>query len=497
MTIEGAIGSGLNGMTAFSNQVASISENLANVGTVGFKRVDRGFKDLMMGPSPSYKAPVSVRAIPIYRNNVTGTISGSDNPTSFAVSGGEGFVPVTETTFSGTTESLGTDTRFTRAADFQVDANYYMVNSQGQALMAIQETEKFSGIFTDTPSAGGLVAVNRDPAVYGTLPGTPTTSLSINVNFPATAPVVPTDWSQVAVPWPTTATTASGPLCNPPSDPSDQTLSLSYFNETGQPCTLEYTMRKTWAAGDTITDQTGTPVPGPNGDLISNSNTWTMIEGKSTNSVTHDVQYWTPRTDTAPTGLAFTSDPRYPAAPGPFPRTLSFGTDGKLLADQGTLDITWPQTMTLGFGNPAMDSTQFSGAAIEIRGIRDADGHADGNFSSASVNKDGYVVFKYTNGVSVTPYRIPLATFPRPELLERITGATFGANPKGAGDPTYSWPGDAGNGGTIAPNAKESSNVDVATELTKLITAQRAYSSNSKVISTGDQMIETAIGMKT
>ncbi len=153
-------------------------------------------------------------------------------------------------------------------------------------------------------------------------------------------------------------------------------------------------------------------------------------------------------------------------------------------------------TLNLDFGTPTMNSTQFSGQAVEIRGTQDLDGHAPGSFSSASVDQNGNVAFKYTNGMTTTPYRIPLATFPNPNLLDRITGTTFGANPSQAGDPTYSWSGDQGTGGTIVPNAVESSNVDVATELAQMITAQRAYSSNSKIISTSDQMIETAIGMK-
>ncbi len=106
MLIEGAMSSALNGITAFSNQVSDISENLANVSTVGFKRVDSSFKDFLMGPSPAYQAPLSVREQPVYRTDVGGTIATSDNPTSFAVSSGAGLVPVTETFTSNGVETL-------------------------------------------------------------------------------------------------------------------------------------------------------------------------------------------------------------------------------------------------------------------------------------------------------------------------------------------------------------------------------------------------------
>ena len=156
MMIEGAMSSALNAINAYSNQVANISENLANVGTVGFKRVDSGFKDLLMGPSPEYQTPLSVREQPIYRTNVAGTIANSSDPTSFAISGGDGLVPVTEVNMSGGSETLGTDVRYTRAADFSVDANNFLVNSQGQALMAVRETGKFTNSFPATPSAATL-----------------------------------------------------------------------------------------------------------------------------------------------------------------------------------------------------------------------------------------------------------------------------------------------------------------------------------------------------
>ena len=475
MTIEGAISSALNGYAAFSSQVTNISENLANISTVGFKRVDTGFKDLLMGPEPAYKTPLSVRAQPLYRNDVSGNITGSDNPTSFAVSGGEGFVPVTETSFSSGTETLGTDIRYTRAADFSVDVNYNFVNSDGQALMAVKETGKFTNTFPATPTS--LEPVNRDPAVYGTLPGAASTALSLNVNFPAEATMAGD---------PNGKYPAAGPAAG--SNSGDQKLSVPFFDSLGYAHTMDLTLRKTEGYNGT-NHVDGTPV----------LNTWNVINAEvvgAPGAANIPVTHWV--------------DPTQPLAPTTNPNlSVSFDGNGRL-AGNSTLSFTYPgltdtmpdgttsvsaqTTVNMDFGTPAMNSTQFSGSALEIRNTQDSDGHASGTFDRASIDKDGYVAFTYTNGMTVKPYRIPLATFPNPDKLERISGATFGANPTAAGTPTYSWPGD--QGGTIAPDSVESSNVDVAAELTKMIVAQRAYSSNSKVISTGDSMIQTAIGMK-
>lgn len=464
MTVEGAVSSALNGITAFSKQVGDISENLANVGTAGFKRVDSLFRDMLMGPSVEYATPVSVHETPIYRNNVAGTITSNTNPTSFAVSVGTGLVPVADVTMSGATETLSTVIRYTRAGDFSVDANNFLVNSQGQALMAVQETKPFSNSFPAAPNAGSVVPVNLDPAVYNAMPGTPTTSLSLNANFPAAVHVVPDPLDPLT----------PGPA--PGAGADDQTLSVPFFDSLGTSHTLQLILRKVSSVDGTV----------------GNKNTWNVVDAvvKGTAGIAD-----TPVLHETAVGV---ND------------TVSFGSDGRLsgntklpfkippLTDpqvDGTTKASAVQTLTIDLGTPTLNSTQFAGTAIEIRHIQDWNGHAPGAFAGASIDNNGYVSFRYNNGLTTTPYRIPLATFPNPNLLERISGATFGANPTLAGTPTFSWSGE--QGGVIVPSAVESSNVDVASELTKMVVAQKAYSSNSKVISVGDQMKETAINMKT
>ena len=501
MTISGAIDSGVNGLIAFSNQVASISENLANTSTPGFKRVDTTFQDMVNGGEKTFSEPNSVvsiyspdtvRSMPIYRVNVAGTITTNGNPTSFAVTQGSGFIPVTETKFSNGVESLGTDARYTGAGDFSADANNYLVNSQGQALMAVPETSTFSNTFPAAPSASDVKPVNLDPTVYASMPGTPTTSMSVNANFPGSVP------EQDVPPWSittagNTVTGGTGPAAG--SGSNDQTLSAQFYDTNGSPHTLTLTLRKEFAANDGNVSNT------------NNANTWAVIGMTATNDASASGAV----VDLMPQNLG-TTQPPYP--------TISFDANGRLLGstnisvkvssasvDQngnsltstlsnGTTTAAGTSTISMNFGAPAMNSTQFTGTALEIRGTTDNDGHAPGSFQSASITSDGYVQFTYSNSLTMTPYRLALASFPNPNLLTRITGSTFGADPALAGSPTYSWVGANGGNGTIEPDAVEGSNVDVATELTQMIQAQQAYGSNSKVVTVGDQMLQTLIGLK-
>ena len=121
-------------------------------------------------------------------------------------------------------------------------------------------------------------------------------------------------------------------------------------------------------------------------------------------------------------------------------------------------------------------------------------GSAFGNFASVDVDEDGFVFAKFTNGIVRKIYQIPVATFTNPDGLEAQAGGTFTVTPE-SGAYTLTRPG-LGTAGNIASSTLESSNVDLATEFTSLITTQRAYSASSKIITTADEMLDEAIRMK-
>ena len=463
MTIEGAISSGLNGFNAFANQINNISENLANTQTAGFKRVDSNFHDMINGekvglPSPNsvvgYYSPVSVRSLPSYRVDTGGSLTSSEIPTSFSVTGGEGLVPVAATSFSNNKESFSADVRYTRAADFAVDKNNYFVNSQGQALMAVPEDVpgSFKGTF-DTRTPADIVPVNQDPAVYRTMKGSASGLININVNFPSIAQ-------------------SDNPVDPPGTGTTDQTLSVPFFDEGGYQHTVDLIIRKIAYNNENNTTQ---------------NNKWSIISAKVPNDIN-------------PTGQVDVL---------PVPTSINFDGNGRYVPDvpPSPIKITIPnlndnlpggQVKSYGTGDISLDmsnSTEYAGQALEVRDIQDKAGLANGTFVSSRIDSSGNVLFKYSNGVEANTYRISLATFRNPNLLDRITGTTFGANPDFAGKAAYSWSG--GDAGSITPLSVEASNVDLATELTKMIGAQQAYSSNSKVISVGMQMLQTAIELKT
>jgi flagellar hook protein FlgE len=117
-----------------------------------------------------------------------------------------------------------------------------------------------------------------------------------------------------------------------------------------------------------------------------------------------------------------------------------------------------------------------------------------GSFSSLSTRSTGDLVVNYDNGQSRTIGRVPVVTFNNPDGLQRQDGQAFTAT-VASGTPLAE---DAGtNGaGSLVTQSTESSNVDIASEFTKLIVAQRAYSANTKMVTTADDMLQQTIDMK-
>ena len=100
----------------------------------------------------------------------------------------------------------------------------------------------------------------------------------------------------------------------------------------------------------------------------------------------------------------------------------------------------------------------------------------------------------YDTGYTRTIYQIPLAAVANPNGLNSEDNQAFSISPDSG--PFYLW--DAGDGptGTTIGYAREESTTDLAAELTQLIQTQRAYSSNAKVITTVDEMLQETTNIK-
>ncbi len=148
--------------------------------------------------------------------------------------------------------------------------------------------------------------------------------------------------------------------------------------------------------------------------------------------------------------------------------------------------------INVNLGSTANDNgvTQFAGTSYSSRSIT-ADGVTAGNYTGVSIQSDGSVVASYDNGTTKTLAQVPIVTFRDADGLQRQNGEAFTASvASGAGQDNAV---NANGAGSLAVGSTEASNVDIATELSKLIVAQQAYGANAKMITAANQMLTTTI----
>lgn len=147
----------------------------------------------------------------------------------------------------------------------------------------------------------------------------------------------------------------------------------------------------------------------------------------------------------------------------------------------------------LGTFGQADGLTQYAGSEYAVRTLSQ-NGVPQGSFSGLAIRETGDVVINYDNGQSRTINRVPIVTFNAPDELERVDGQGFQRSIE-SGEARALDPARDG-AGKLVIGSVEKSNVDIATEFTKLITAQRAYTANTRVVSASDEMLQDTLNMK-
>ena len=160
--------------------------------------------------------------------------------------------------------------------------------------------------------------------------------------------------------------------------------------------------------------------------------------------------------------------------------------------ENGSADIAinWNLFDTAGVTNG--DLTQY--AAASTTNFNTQDGYAAGNLRGVSVDEKGFVTGVYSNGQLTPLYQVVLAEFPSYFGLSKM-GKNLYAESRASGQAMTGVP-LSGSLGSISPSAIEMSNVDLAQEFVKMITTQRAFQANSRVITTSDEILQELISLK-
>ena len=433
MTLSSSLNAGVSGLNANANKLSTISDNIANSNTYGYKRAESDFHSVVIhGNTTTTYAAGGVRSTNMRLIDERGPLIGTSNPTDLAIDG-RGFLAVTSLAALGL-QSSDYPVSLVSTGSFRPNEDGVLVTSTGEVLMGWPADADGNVETTSRDSMSSLqpVVINANQYV-----GNPTTEMSVGVNLPATE----------------TAFDALG-------DPI--VLTVEYFGNLGTSEQLTYTF---------------TPTIPTTGD----SNTWTMSITDSASSGAVIGEYaveFDSSQDSGGTLLAVTtiSGDDYDPLTGTIPLTVG---GGDIVLTIGQIGVPGGMTQL---------SDTYAPVAISKNGSPVA------SVVSVEIDPNGNLFAIYDAGFTRQIYKIPVVDVPNPNGLIAHNNQTYGISPSSG--PFFLWDAGDGPTGGLVGYAREESSVDVAAELTQLIVTQRAYSSNAKVIQTVDEMLQETTNIK-
>ena len=478
MSINSALLAGVSGLTANSAALAAISQNIANVNTVGYKRTAIEFSTVVnsQNQGSGYSAGGVFGAT---RNFISqaGQLQRTTSSTDLGIAG-QGFFVATEKP-----EDLdaGDARLFTRAGAFRVDEFGYLKNTASLYLQG-WPVDSEGNITRDPSDLNKLKSIN-----VGSVGGTAeaTTRAQLNANLQS---------SQVVSPDIATYNVATNSMSMYDAEAGtgfkpDFQITIPASDSKGGQRTIAYSFLKTanpneWRAEVHVipaSDIENGSTPS-NGILKSGLVLFTQdgrldVDGmKAADALTPGSMLFAD-----PSAASITLGASDPAAVGTAAAPQwrdSLGIDN--------------QTITFDLSASAGGLTQYDSDSV-IQAVT-TNGTAFGNLSSIEIDDEGYVTANFDNGVTRRVAQVALATFTSPDSLAVVNANAYRVS-QGSGTFNLKAPG-SGGAGLIGASQLEASTVDLSLEFTGLITTQRAYSASSKIITTADEMLAELISIK-
>ncbi len=362
MTISSSLNAGVAGLAANANRLATISDNIANSSTYGYKRVEADFQSLVLSDSGRSYTAGGVQTVTQRLIDQSGSLVSTANPTDLAVRG-RGMLPVTPASEvrAGTSDP---EMLLATTGSFRVDEQGYLSTSTGMILMGWPAALDGSIPPFSRDTSDGL-----EPVQFSlNLIGDPTTSIDTRLNLPATD----------------TAAGSSG-------DPYN--LSVEYFDNLGTSQSLSMTFTPTVAA-------------------TGSSNEWTLVMTDSASGGAVVGEYVLTFDDSRTSGGTIASV-----------TTVSGGTYDPASGDMVVAADGGPITVNIGAVGDTQGLSQLSDSFAPIS--INKDGSTVGNMTSVEVDETGNVFARFDSGVTKRIYQIPLVDLPNPNGLEALDQQTY------------------------------------------------------------------------
>ncbi|WP_435133537.1 flagellar hook protein FlgE [Plesiomonas shigelloides] len=426
----------LSGLFAAQKDLSTTSNNIANANTVGFKESRAEFSDVYSSSifsNPKTTVGGGVQTAMISQQFHEGSTRYTNNPLDLRVNG-KGFFAV----------SNGMDYKdvsLTRAGEFKLNPDNYIVNSAGQYLRVLPVDAK--------GQAASVSLQASQPVKVPTEAGQPSasTKLDIGVNLPA---------NQTAV--------TKTPFDFDDPDTYSKSTSTSIYDSLGNTYSMTTYFAKTadntWEAYTTVTDKDG------------NEKALDIDGGEASGGAGQKG-----------VKLEFNSDGSLKTQTPANPKTVSMAAAGINLNGADT-----SQTLDITFDKPTQYASDFNVRKINENGV------VVGRLTKVDINADGLLVANYSNGKSEYLGKVMLVTVPNEQGLTQIGGTQWRATPD-SGAMLIGEPGKGSNG-KIMSGALEESNTNMTIELVDLISAQRNFQANSRALEIDQGLQQTILQIR-
>lgn len=419
----------VTGMNANGMALSVIGDNVANMNTTGFKASRAAFGDILsqqLGESQVGRGVLLSEVAPEFTQ---GTFENTASVLDLAVDGDGLFI-------------LGdaTGTFYSRAGQFSVDKDGYVVNPSGVRLQGY--------IYSSSGAAGGLGDINI--ASINSAPND-TDNVTISANLDSRETVV-----------------AGGFDVTDPDNTSNFSSSITVYDSLGNGHVINIYFTKTAEAA------------------TGNTWTWNAVVGASDSaSGSAEIQANGTLSFDNNGALYDESAATYPLASGGFDFTGGAATGQIVAFDFGT-------NINSESGTGLDGTTQFGSESATS--FQNQDGYASGSLKSITISEDGIMTGIFTNGQTRAVAQIALARFVAPNQLTKM-GNNLYAESTDSGQPVISAPGTSGTGNVLS-NTLELSNVDLAEQFVKMILSQRGFQANSRIISASDELMVELVNLK-
>ena len=427
MGLSSSLNAGVMGLAVNATKLATISDNIANSETFGYKRAETDFTNMVLQQGNGAYTAGGVRVATFRDVSAQGALVSTGNATDISIAG-KGMLPVT-TAAGVTAQSSERPLMLTTTGSFSPDENGFLRTTSGSFLLGWPANPDGTITVPGRNSSAGLEPVQVSANQFI---ASPTTRVDLGLNIPADA------------------TQAGGT-----GDSFD--LPVEYFDSLGRSQTLSFSFT-------------------PQVPATGSSNSWT---------VTVTDQAGDPTTPVATFDVVFDDT----TGQGGSILSVASGAGAAYDATTGLVSITvssGPIELAIGSPGDGGPLTQLSSNFSPV-GVR-SDGAPIGNLNSVEIGENGIIEAIYDNGFRRPIYQVPLADVPNVNGLTALDNQTFGLS-QASGD-FYFWDAGTGPVGTTVGFAMTESTTDIAEELTDLIQTQRAYSSNAKIIQTVDEMLQ-------